>query len=167
MKATELFDEKYHYMFDTDREPLTERGIECSDGWHNILVQLVEDIYKEDIKREIRVVQIKEKFGTLRFYIEIKSNYNILEKVYKAIGDWWHNFIYMIIHNWDISSISGFKLYKLYWYYTPRRIQKIRSLIRQAEMATEETCELCGKPGYIRTNKRWLLTLCDECNEKS
>ncbi len=46
--------------------------IECGPGWKQLLIPLLDYIHKynEDIDSDehIRVTQIKEKFGTLRFY---------------------------------------------------------------------------------------------------
>lgn len=39
----------------------------CGDGWHPILLQLTKDI-KELGVDDVRVVQVKEKFGGLRYY---------------------------------------------------------------------------------------------------
>ena len=51
-------------------------GFECGDGWFNILDQLMGNIQhhidwknkKEEIIPQVTLDQIKEKFGTLRFY---------------------------------------------------------------------------------------------------
>lgn len=43
----------------------------------------------------------------------------------------------------------------------------IEKAIDQAEILSEKTCELCGKPGYIEDySKGWLVCMCDECREK-
>lgn len=44
-------------------------GFCCGDGWFDILKNLIINIQKLDINKEVQVFQIKEKFGTLRFYI--------------------------------------------------------------------------------------------------
>ena len=44
-------------------------GFEVGDGWYKLLEELVLKISEVDKERAIRVVQIKEKFGTLRFYV--------------------------------------------------------------------------------------------------
>ena len=45
-------------------------GFQCMDGWYDLLEQLMHDIqnYCDDEKVQVVVDQIKEKFGTLRFY---------------------------------------------------------------------------------------------------
>jgi len=57
-------------------------GFECGSGWFNLIWSLCEDIDRI-IKKEnfsIKVVQVKEKFGGLRFYWIFKeSNYDILD----------------------------------------------------------------------------------------
>ena len=58
-----------------ENEPLFY-GIECSDGWFNIINQLCQNIQshiiwrntKEEVVQQVVVTQIKEKFGSLRFY---------------------------------------------------------------------------------------------------
>ena len=33
-----------------------------------------------------------------------------------------------------------------------------------AELASSTVCEFCGAPGKLRTERRWMQTLCDRCN---
>jgi len=51
-------------------------GIDCGDGWFNIINKLC-DRLQEDIdlnnKPQIEATQVKEKFGTLRFYTDISD----------------------------------------------------------------------------------------------
>ena len=46
--------------------------IECGDGWHHLIEPLVDHVNKVNAERapeeQIEIVQIKEKFGGLRFY---------------------------------------------------------------------------------------------------
>ena len=48
-------------------------------------------------------------------------------------------------------------------FYTSGADSTLYSLIEQAENKSLETCELCGKPGKIRSKHHWLATLCDNC----
>lgn len=51
-------------------------GFECGDGWFNIIDQLMDNIQhhidwrnrKGEVVAQVTVDQVKEKFGTLRFY---------------------------------------------------------------------------------------------------
>jgi hypothetical protein len=59
--------EKYKPFF--DQLPF---GFECGPGWYGLLAKLTEDIHaviKEKGLKDCRAEQVKEKFGTLRFYI--------------------------------------------------------------------------------------------------
>lgn len=54
-------------------------GIECSDGWFNILNMACRNIqshlnWKPDVPQVV-VEQIKEKFGSLRFYVQGGDEY--------------------------------------------------------------------------------------------
>lgn len=63
------------YNKDGDRCPLTERSIECGNGWYNLLYDLSEEV--ENILQNLDpslcethyVSQVKEKMGGLRFYV--------------------------------------------------------------------------------------------------
>lgn len=58
-------------------------GFECGDGWYNLINELCEKLSKYD---DVVAVQVKEKFGGLRFYISgvDKSHY---DEVYKYIEE--------------------------------------------------------------------------------
>ena len=70
---------KYPKLFSAEGNPSPygERGVECGEGWHDLLDTLCARIQgyvdqTDDIEQPL-VEQVKEKFGTLRFYI---SGYN-------------------------------------------------------------------------------------------
>lgn len=58
----------------TPQEPYELFGIECGDGWKDLYQPLIDYINKfnEDKENEeqIHILQIKEKFGGLRFYVD-------------------------------------------------------------------------------------------------
>ena len=61
---------KYSNLFDDKKEsPIKYYGIECGDGWYSLLDNLLSKIQELNIPEEFYVEQIKEKFGTLRFYV--------------------------------------------------------------------------------------------------
>jgi len=96
-KLFERFD--FFYPETPVTESLMAFGFECDDGWFQIIWDLCEEIEKQlqlqDIdqkqlvinklkeKKEFRVVQVKEKFGSLRFYVE--SSKKISTDMYEAI----------------------------------------------------------------------------------
>jgi hypothetical protein len=49
-------------------ESLMVFGFECQDGWFDLIWKLCEDIEKVGVKEDFQVLQVKEKFGGLRFY---------------------------------------------------------------------------------------------------
>jgi len=76
------------YMFRYDgwnntQNSLLVFGFECGDGWFELIKQLVNDIKNNDITHSVQVNQVKEKFGTLRFYIK-KGTEKIFELIFKA-----------------------------------------------------------------------------------
>jgi len=52
--------------------------IDCGDGW----LKLIDPLIEECNKRGVHIAQIKEKFGTLRFYIHggDEELYNLIDK---------------------------------------------------------------------------------------
>ncbi|MGT2867088.1 hypothetical protein [Streptococcus fryi] len=56
-------------------------GCECRDGWYDLIYNLCDEIsglyLKYEIEPNITVNQVKEKFGTLRFYYSIPSDTDI------------------------------------------------------------------------------------------
>ena len=75
-----LLCEKYPKMMVNRNKNMQETcmcwGFECGDGWFNILDQLMGNIQhhidwknrKEEVVAQVILDQVKEKFGTLRFY---------------------------------------------------------------------------------------------------
>jgi hypothetical protein len=58
-------------LFPADKEDERIYGFECSDGWFDLISTLCESINREleyDKELKVSVVQVKEKFGGLRFY---------------------------------------------------------------------------------------------------
>lgn len=84
-----LFDRyEFFHPYDNINTSLMGFGFDCDDGWFNLIDQLcwlIEDLlYKEypELKRDFQVVQVKEKFGTLHFYVR-GANDKILDLIDK------------------------------------------------------------------------------------
>jgi predicted nucleic acid-binding Zn ribbon protein len=60
-------------------------GFECGDGWYDLIDQLCADIQAicDRTGGQIKAVQVKEKFGALRFYIN-HGNDEIYDLITKA-----------------------------------------------------------------------------------
>jgi len=132
--------EKYPEIFVQKDLPMSQTcmcwGIECGDGWYNIIDALcgrimgynrnlnwkiqrdIEDgkAKESDLIPVIQATQVKEKFGGLRFYTNSTDEY-------------------------------------------------IYGLISMAEGMSARTCEHCGNPGK-QNNEGWIITLCDPCRKE-
>ena len=89
-----LFD---RFTFFKPERPITEAlmafGFECGDGWFNLIWDLCIDLEKIVNEEEkefpdeyFEVVQVKEKFGTLRFYVDGGTD-AIYKRINKAETD--------------------------------------------------------------------------------
>jgi hypothetical protein len=64
--------ERWPTWFNTEgdiRRTAMPRGFELGDGWFDILWRLCEDLEPLVAGHEFEVLQVKEKFGGLRFYV--------------------------------------------------------------------------------------------------
>ena len=82
-------EEKYKYMFECADVNNTggriypiSYGFQCSEGWHPLIFKLIKDIAELDKDKSVKVHQIKEKFGGLRFYIDSGT-----DEMYKLISE--------------------------------------------------------------------------------
>ena len=108
-----------HHPLQRIKDRATHPGmVENLTGWYKIILNL--DAAISAIIPDYVVLQVKEKFGGLRYYIDL-----IPENHYKQVDD----------------------------------------LIRDAEKAAWNTCEVCGNPGSTRNDRWWRRTLCDYCNK--
>ena len=59
-------------------------GFECGDGWYDLIYNLCEKIQKHCDEKGVQVeaVQVKEKFGSLRFYVSHADDvvYDLISK---------------------------------------------------------------------------------------
>lgn len=115
-------------------------GIACGDGWY----QLLDDImgwcqFQTDKNCYPQVIaeQIKEKFGTLRFYYTLEDNPK-LEELKKTV------------HKPEYAHRPG---------------EMLEGAISFAEYMSGRICEHCGYPGKVR-GTRWRVCACDECAVK-
>lgn len=63
-------------------------GFECGDGWYDLLADCVRGISKIDVNETVRVQQVKEKFGSLRFYYQREVNEQENQPIDKEIQDY-------------------------------------------------------------------------------
>jgi hypothetical protein len=121
-------------------------GFECSDGWFNLLYKLSTDIEAEAKKIGLHpnsaewplALQVKEKFGTLKFYLRMEKGDNELKPE-------------------NAGPILSFR--------PMPDIKSIRELIQMAENSSAKICEQCGQPGTLYRGGYWHVA-CDACEAK-
>lgn len=136
LKLTQAFPRLFRAA---DKTPYQAFGIQCGDGWFNLIYKLCADIESvltvngtidEDWPH---VLQVKEKFAGLRFYI---SRSHKSEVSMPANG-----FV-------EVRPISD--------------VDEIGDLIEAAEAKSFEICEDCGVPGTMYRDGWWHVK-CDAC----
>jgi len=120
LKNEKYLFEKYPTIFPKGRkvdkrESLMYYGFECKDGWKELIIDTCNKILKTENGNKVWAVQIKEKFGRLRIYLE------------------------------------------------GRVTKKISNILFDAEKKSSKICEICGKPGILKTHFMRYQTLCDSC----
>jgi len=60
------------------------------------------------------------------------------------------------------EKFGGLRVY--YSNNTDTELAYVDDAIREAEVASLHTCEMCGKPGSLSTKRYWIKTLCVECD---
>lgn len=119
-------------------------GCDCGDGWFEVLKNLSIEItaaYEENnTPVDLVVDQVKEKFGTLRFYFHRKGQDPGIQ-AFDCLG------------GPSIRFASGRSEFD-------RRISEI---VWKWEKLSGEVCERCGKTGRLRKNLPWVQTLCASC----
>jgi hypothetical protein len=156
--------EKYPELFKHKSDIKTSLlgfGFECDDGWFPIIHLLCEFLHRryqhwsKETQESFYVVQVKEKFGGLRFYMSTMPEFPP-DALWKRVV-------------WKVSRIlAKLRLYKwstkLYFYSQQGHSEDwgpIFDLEMAAESVSYETCEVCGKPGAPNENG-WIQTLCKE-----
>lgn len=122
-------------------------GIDTGDGWYQLLYDMCKEITEvlETAEEPVHIVvdQIKEKYGTLRFYYHFEG----LKPEIQAV---------------DFMGLGSMRI-------MPGRDdvhQKISEIVVKYEDISGEVCETCGREGAVRTDLQWIRTLCDTCYSK-
>lgn len=133
-------------------------GMSCGNGWFLLIYKLCRDITKLTERKNIQVIahQVKEKFGSLRFYYGIEKKYDIFDRL--------NDKIIKLTTRSKLGTLH-WKLIKIKRKLWPSTEDKIFDIIQEAEVNSEEFCEACGEPGTLRGGG-WVYTACDKCEEK-
>jgi len=167
-KYGESFMSRFPILFQDRKKSMQETtmcwGIECPKGWYHILEQLCTVLEFQNMefvkKYNIAIVadQVKEKFGTLRFYFSVRT----VDDDGVVITD--------IDENGDLKSDNltnrlDDNAHRIVADYLEMVADKF---IGEAEEMTENTCAKCGIP-LDKDNKveteGWITYLCKRCDE--
>ena len=127
-------------------------GCECSDGWYGLIHDLCESITKiyesEEMPIDIVVLQVKQKFATLRFYYEFDDTPCPIQAL-----DFLGNETSLRLT--PDNSIDEKK----------QKLRKdIAALVRFYEKKSASICEICGIEGERRkVTPYYVRTLCERC----
>jgi len=113
-----------------------------SSGWYELVDRLCTDIVQLAGANTISVEQIKEKFGTLRFYWRMRDIGGDVRIDFLAPDD-----------NQALPAGNGS---------SEETVERIGTLVSEAEHASATICETCGRPGRLLSVSGWLQTLCAE-----
>lgn len=148
MKQTSYFDEKNTYK---------RFGCECNGGWYNLIHDLCQEIsgkYAEyQLPIDIVILQIKEKFATLRFYYEYEDTPCKMQA---------------------LDSIGGVSIR-----FSPENLEEtpkqslrkeIAAIVCKYEKKSASICEFCGADNAerrnISTKYYYVKTVCDKCYDE-
>ena len=161
-KYGEEFMSRFPILFQHRNKSMQETcmcwGIECPKGWYHILEQLctILEFRNMEFTKNYGVAvvadQVKEKFGTLRFYYTVRN----VDKDGKCLELTSND---QIPKDWEAKlDIATDYLEML-----------TDQIIEEAERLTENTCADCGDPlndeNRVET-KGWITYICKECDEK-
>lgn len=164
------------------------RWISCSRGWYPMIIEL--DKKLAEIFPDYELHQVKEKFGTLRYYIgfpELQTQCCIdLESTRPHEGaidpDWLRGAERTLKEQYELDK----------WFYdkfiphqdSEEHIQqdealdperqlrrelsdKMHEIISEYENLSARICELCGAEAEMKARGYWYRTLCSPCAEKN
>jgi hypothetical protein len=116
-------------------------------GWHALIDKLCSDIESAlgpKTCAEFEVRQIKEKFGTLRFYYRLGARMGLHIDVMSSRG-----------RQYFVGQQSRAEVPDIYE-------ARVRTLVDAACAASTSACERCGEPAQLRDLGGYLTTLCEQ-----
>lgn len=159
------------------------RWISCGAGWYGLLVDLDERIAA--VAPDYHVHQVKEKFGTLRFYWSLPDLQPAccVERAeldpcpHRAVPSQRDDLPATVVNEFDAwcarerehlespDHTAAEAALDASGVYSRRELlaSKIGELVAAAERAAAQTCELCGSHGELHEAAGWYKTLCVQC----
>lgn len=146
--------------------PRWGRYISVRAGWYPLIIALDEELAA--IEPDYGLCQVKEKFGGLRYYLNDSFTDTVccvrwaLENrpPEPVTSEWEAAFeAHMATPECEQESAATAIVNR-------KRRAQMETIIRDYENRAVHTCEQCGKPGTLRTDRSWLQTLCEDCNSE-
>lgn len=133
-------------------------GCECSSGWYNLIHNLCQEIIEKyaeyQLPVDIVVLQVKQKFATLRFYYEYEDTPCALQALDFIGGGT------SIRFNPEHSEEEP----------KQRLRNEIAEIVRKYEKKSASVCEICGADNAERRNisakHYYVKTVCDKCYDE-
>jgi hypothetical protein len=141
IEAAQILMARFHYQF----EGQGIIGYEFYPGWMPVLAQAceaIDQVLGED-KRGFHWVQLKEKFGTGRFYYAFAKADRAPQRV-------------------DIIGAGRLQAFATHPMAEDGVEKAIFEIVREAEAATCSRCMVCGAPATVKSYGGWLGTLCEK-----
>lgn len=165
------------------------RWIGCGPGWYPLLVRLDAEIAL--LAPDYEIHQVKEKYGTLRFYWGMPERLpaccveaealdprpvdgavsgpwvpaDRTPQMQAALDAWWGRRSAHLASSEHRAALDA--LYAATEQPAgPTLGERIEALIDSAEQESTVTCERCGSPGELHHNHGWYQTLCDACADQ-
>ncbi len=141
------------------------------NGWYALLFDLCAELSRiicdaEDKGKKVIIdtLQIKEKFGGLRFY-----------KTTVVENESWGSEVFRKFDGWVRTHMCKRGFYKAYWkmHHWRRKhlyeslYEKVGTAVSYAESKSYEICEKCGAPGKRCTPGYWVVTLCEKHEQEA
>lgn len=114
---------------------------ELPDGWYGLVDELctaIESALGSVDCAAFEVVQVKEKYGALRFYFAFTGAQDHFVDFHTGAG-----------LRTFVRRVEG-----------PPKMDAIRQLVEEAAKASSTTCQACGEPGQRLVRGGWVATLC-------
>lgn len=157
--------EKYPALFlDEGKRPIC--GVGCGDGWYDILdglCHLLDDRVKNPpTKQRNRWLSwILVRLSNLMHHCGVSQILRF--KLTDPIWDRFCTYVPIFVPPVKVSQVKE-KFGSLRFYYQGGD-EWCAGAVAMAEIATEKTCEYCGKPGKP-TKDGWIKILCPDCHKE-
>ena len=194
--AYDGFMERWPILFQQRRLPMSRTcmcwGIEAGDGWKQPLQKLCNQLEAINLMMgkkfgfEIQAVQVKQKFGELRFYFNVYQTVSLIRRFFggpfiwlgrpdfeaeglqKKVGDAISNFFYAI-GSW--IYYGGERRQRRYEAISSAIFEYVEDLISACEDECYKVCEKCGSTIGTDWSPRcetmgWISYICENCAKK-